>query len=314
MGSSVSVSYTSLDDWLRARKTGIGASESAAILGLSSFKSPYAVWADKISDELPAREETARQRWGHKLEAVIAEEFESESGVLVSDPGLYTVYYGEHHMLCTPDRLTMDGGVLEIKTAGIDRTKDWESGPPLAYQVQVQHQIACVGSTHGYLAVLIGGSDFRWFRLERNQKFIEALERQVDTFWAMVTTRTPPVIDGHASTRDALSHLHPADDGSTVMLDELYAGIARELVRTKAEAKELDSKVAALENQLRAAIGDATFGEADGMLVSLKTQTRDGYLKVAPDKALALDNAGIEFKATAGSTFRVLRVKETSNG
>ena len=36
-------------EWLQARKLGIGGSDVAAILGLSKYKSPYQLWLDKTS-------------------------------------------------------------------------------------------------------------------------------------------------------------------------------------------------------------------------------------------------------------------------
>lgn len=313
---SSSIKCRNIGEWLDLRKTGIGSSDAAAILGLSTYRSPYAVWAEKTGAVRDEFTETPRQRWGKKLEQLIADEFEEQTATVLYDPGQWTIYTHPDlpYMQCTPDRLTAANGVVELKTAGLDRAADWADGPPLAYQVQLQHQIDVLGMTHGYLAVLIGGSDFRWYRQERNDKFLTALESRLGEFWALVESNTPPVVDGHKATREALAKLHPADNGSTVELDELTAQLGQELLAVKAEVKALESREAELENRLRAAIGDATFGDVAGGVWSLKTQAREGYLKVPVSMADRLESADIEYKPAGGSTFRVLRYKEISNG
>ena len=41
------------EKWLNARRSGLGASEVAAVLGLSPWSTPYKVWRDKVSSEPP---------------------------------------------------------------------------------------------------------------------------------------------------------------------------------------------------------------------------------------------------------------------
>ena len=38
------------EEWLKARKLGLGGSDMAAVLGLSPWRSPIDVWLDKTSD------------------------------------------------------------------------------------------------------------------------------------------------------------------------------------------------------------------------------------------------------------------------
>ncbi len=66
--------YPSRTAWLKARLKGIGASDAAAVLGLSSYSSPYSTW---ISKTMPPedREEDDLQYWGKRLEPLIADEF-----------------------------------------------------------------------------------------------------------------------------------------------------------------------------------------------------------------------------------------------
>ena len=66
--------------WLKERRTGIGGSDVSAILGISSYASPYTVWADKLG-LLPEREYTEAMRQGVDLEAYVSRRFCEETGL-----------------------------------------------------------------------------------------------------------------------------------------------------------------------------------------------------------------------------------------
>jgi putative phage-type endonuclease len=69
------------DEWLAARRTGIGGSDIAAILGLSPWRTPLDVYRDKVDGaEQP---ETEAMRWGRLLEDVIAREYAVRAGVRI---------------------------------------------------------------------------------------------------------------------------------------------------------------------------------------------------------------------------------------
>ena len=80
--------YLDRTSWLAARKSGIGASESASIFGVGyKGSSPVTVWYDKTTNELDQSEPTALMRRGSRMEPVIAAEFADESGLEIIDPG-----------------------------------------------------------------------------------------------------------------------------------------------------------------------------------------------------------------------------------
>src|SRR5262245_47569975 len=68
--------------WLAARLTGIGASESAAVLGESRWSSPLKVYAEKIGViEHDPDEQLEAQYWGSRLERIVADEFSIRTGI-----------------------------------------------------------------------------------------------------------------------------------------------------------------------------------------------------------------------------------------
>jgi len=59
-------------EWLEQRRQGIGASDAAVILGLTKWKSPMGLYAEKTGLVPMGQEETDLLEWGNRLEPVIA--------------------------------------------------------------------------------------------------------------------------------------------------------------------------------------------------------------------------------------------------
>ena len=65
-------------------------------------------------------------------------------------------------MIANVDRLVVGQSAgLECKTAGYYSTDDWAMGVPEYYIPQVQHYMAVTGYIAWYVAVLIGGQEFK---------------------------------------------------------------------------------------------------------------------------------------------------------
>lgn len=284
------------ESWLLERATGIGASESPAVLGLSPWKSPFQLWAEKTGHVEPdSLEGNEPAEFGIRLEKPIAEAFADRTGREVNMWPAYTLVRDPESpwLLCTPDATQevpdRDTGIVQIKTASAYKSADWAEGPPLMYQVQTQMELAVTGYQWGTLVVLIGGQKLRYFDFERNDRFIDALLPKLAEFWKCVETRMPPEVDGSLATAKILAKLHPEDTGETVMLPDEAMNWTREIEDAKAAIKAAEEAKVAAENQLKAKLGDASYGLLpDGSRWSWKTQTRKEHI-------------------VAESTFRVLR-------
>jgi predicted phage-related endonuclease len=84
--------------------------------------------------------------------------------------------------------------LIEIKTA---RTSEGWGEPgsdevPDAYAIQVQHGMAVAGHARCDVAVLIGGSDFRVYTVERDDKLIAHLTAAEAAFWRRIETLDAP--------------------------------------------------------------------------------------------------------------------------
>lgn len=310
--------YPNRAAWLRARHKGIGASDTPQILGLVKWGSAFSVFQDKTHPPI-ILDDTPPMRWGRNLEKEIAKEAARIHDLELFNPGTYAIHYHPLYpwMTASLDR-TWEyrgwhgrPGVLECKNVTQWKASDWEVDPPLAYRVQVQHQLAVTGYRWGILAALIGGNDLRTFEIERNDALIEGLIRKLKAFWWLVEHRVPPPVDSSQATAEALAFAYPVDTGETVELSEEIAKASRGLERIGKRIKCWEKRATAHSNTLKAAIGDALYGRLpNGDLIPLRTQSRTGHIETpaeyAFDHAAALQAVGIPWEMKGGSVYRVL--------
>jgi len=294
-------------EWLEQRKKCIGASEAAAILGESDWQSPYSVWASKVGD-VDTITESERMYWGKVLEPPIADRFTEWAeeniprfgGIWGDGETLHT--HSKYPFIgASPDRFVCDHdgeniGVLEIKTTDGRNKADWTDEPPIAYQIQIQQQLFVTGLKQAWLAVLIGGNEFRVYEIEANERFQAVLVKQLSHFWNdYVLTGTPPPADGSAATSRAIALLHPQDTGAEIELEpDAWLPKLEQLERIRKAQKRLEDHESVILNELKSVISDSTFAHVGDKTVSYKTQTRKAH----------------EVKE---STFRVLRIGKRKN-
>ena len=294
-------------EWLEQRKKCIGASEAAAILGESDWASPYSVWASKVGD-VDTATESERMYWGKVLEPPIADRFTEWAeeniagfgGIWGDGETLYT--HKDYPFIgASPDRFVCnhDGeniGLLEIKTTDGRNKADWTDEPPIAYQIQIQQQLFVTGLKQAWLAVLIGGNEFRVYEIEANERFQAVLVKQLSHFWNdYVLTGTPPPVDGSPATARAIALLHQNDTGAEIELEpDVWLPKLEQLERIRKAQKRLEDHESVILNELKSVISDSTFAHVGDKTVSYKTQTRKAH----------------EVKE---STFRVLRIGKRKN-
>lgn len=270
--------------WLEWRRTHVGGSDVAAILGLSSYASPWSRWAEKcgLLGEEPDDELMEAGRW---LEHGITPWFAHRTGLTVL--GSQSVFEAADDPVasCTVDGFVVDGpgstvedalGVLEIKTRGFGQP--WDP-IPADVQAQCQWQMYVTGLERAWVAVLMGRR-LDIHELERDDGDILFIVDRVHRWWTehVVTGEAPPT-DGHDATLRALAEVYPtATPDKSVELDELADVIVEwreaKQQRTDAEKREKEAKAAIL-----AALGDAEEGTVSGQrVVSWREQTRKSYV------------------------------------
>ncbi len=202
-----STSTLSREAWLQIRQQGIGSSDAAVAIGLSPYKSPLSLWLEKTNRK-PAVDLSEKEAviWGTVLEPVLAKVYAARTGRRVRRVNAVLQHPDYPFMLANLDRevVTDTGtGILEIKTAGYYSMQLWEDGVPVAYQCQVLHQLAVTGHAWADVAVLLGGQEFRIYRIERDDDKIADLIQREAQFWSCVTEDLQPEPDGSADAARA---------------------------------------------------------------------------------------------------------------
>ena len=291
------------EQWLEERRTGIGGSDVAGILGVSKWSSPMDVYLSKIgqADELA---ESPAMRWGTLLEAAIRDEFARVMGVEVQQCGMIR---SELHpfMIANVDGLVGDSEILECKTA---RSADgWgEAGTneiPVYYITQVMHYLAVTGRELAHVAVLIAGSDFRTYVVERDEAFIEDLIEAERAFWFdHVIPRIPP---DPVNAEDA-KKIWPQDCGMSLEVDEPVKVKVSLLKEAKLDLKAAEERVAFFEDEIRLAFGEyAALTWHGDVIATYKSQSSNRI----DTTALKSEMPDVAAKYTKQSSTRVLRIK-----
>ncbi len=281
------------EKFLSDRRTGIGGSDAAALCGLSPFKTSHDVYMEKLG-LAPDSAPSARMEAGIRLEPVLAEWYANEKGVQV---GRHPMVRHEDHnfMFGHIDRTVYNGvpegrkyplieGLLEIKTTDARFAWLWgEPGTdsvPDAHNLQCQHYMAVTGLKWADIAVLIGGNDFRIYRVPRNDNLIKDLIEIEGRFWEEhILAKVPPPVEGTEASKRLLSALYPKDSGMAVLADGTIDKTVGEYFELTNQVKSLESQKLLAENLIKAFMGDASVFSGPGYRFSWK-QTKD-RVKVA---------------------------------
>jgi len=204
------VSMSTREDWLKKRLNGIGASEAAAIVGASPYKTNIQLWEEKTGRRTPEDiSDKPYVQFGIQAE-------EHLRALFALDYPVYKVSYESYKIIRNPDYpfifATLDGelydgfrkGILEIKTTEILRSnqwKEWDGRIPQNYYIQVCHQFLATGYDFAILKARIKYTKngelcaaIRHYHIER--KDVEGdiqylLEKEIE-FWDCVKNNKRP--------------------------------------------------------------------------------------------------------------------------
>lgn len=280
--------------WLEERKSGIGGSDAAAIIGLSDWESPYSVWADKMG-YLPAKEDSEAMRQGRDLEAYVAGRFTELTGKKVRRNNKMQRHPVHTFMLANIDRdIVGERSGLECKTTSVMNTRKFKGGEfPVHYYCQCVHYMTVLNYTRWYLAVLVLNAQFMVYQMTRiendttpewctasvyvGEEEISSLIEEEKKFWSLVEAKTQPEIDGMEATKRALLCVHPADaEKEPVSLYEMDTVVTK-LDFWKQQKKEAEKEIALHNNQIIDALNGSTRGLLTGKEIVLQTIKKQPY-------------------------------------
>ena len=270
------INELSREDWLTLRKKGIGGSDAAAVCALNRWRGPLDVFLDKTSESIDSTDNEAMY-WGRVMEPVLREEFSRRTNLKV-EAVPYMFQFKEHpFMLANIDGIVHenDGTVslIEIKTANGFATKDWEDGLPQEYYIQIQHYMAVCDLAKAYVAVLIGGNNFRYESISRDDETIRTIIALESNFWNNhVLTKTAPPVD--STSEKAISSMYPASNGTSIILPSEADRMIANIEECRTIEEEIKKAKAEAENGLKALLQDAECGKTpSGYSVRWKTST-----------------------------------------
>ena len=245
----------------------VGGSDAAAILGVSPWKSEFALYQEKIGEYqeevTPAKQRIFNRgkRWepiviemlvdeledrGHDVQIVTrnARYVDPEHGFLAAEIDLELMLDGEH----------VNG---EMKTVSPFAAKDWgEQGTdeiPIYYTAQVAHGQMVIGRNKTIVAALIGADDLRVHEVNRDNELIEIIRMKEFQFWERVQHRIPP----HPITVEDINRLYRIDAGTTLEADSELIELVAQLAQHKDTLKATESRIDVLTTQIKARMGEA---------------------------------------------------------
>lgn len=299
----------SREEWLNARKGSIGGSDAAAVLGLTQYSSPYALWAEKTGkltpEDISGKEAV---RLGNDLEQYVADRFSEETGKKLRRDN-YIIKNSDYPFAhANVDRLVIgepDAGFEAKTTSSWNILQDCREGKyPDSWYCQITHYMMVTGAKKWYLGVLCLGQGFFWFEILRNEAEITALAAAEREFWLLVETSTPPAADGSEATADAVKAIfadstegYSVDLGAVGTSIEMYNALGQQI-------KDLDTLRAEKEAEIKMFMRDAEKGMYGATTISWKTQNRSTFDR----KAFEAANGTIPpqfFKQSESRPFRV---------
>lgn len=258
-------------EWLKYRKQGIGGSDAGAVCGLNPYRTAIHVYQDKTSEEIEEIDNEA-MRQGREFEDYVARRFAEATGKKVRRAN--AMFYDEKHpfMLADVDRMIVgENAGLECKTASPFMADKWEDGKiPLSYQIQCYHYMSVCNADAWYIAVLIYGRDFLFYRLERDEELITDLIRIEQDFWDNhVVKRILPAPDGSKAADSVIADYYKETNTTTIPLTGF-----NEKLKRRQELQELigkmDTEKRLIEQELKVYMGTAEEADNEQFQVTWK--------------------------------------------
>lgn len=205
----------SRNEWLECRKKGIGGSDAACVVGKNKYKSNLQLWKEKIGiSTAPDISEKPAVAYGKAAESYIRELFKLDYPDFNMDYHEYRMYANDNYPFIfatldgeLTDKNTNSKGILEIKTATIQNSvqwNDWEDDLiPQNYFVQLLHQLAATGWDFAILRAYIRYhknsrlfATVKDYRIDRDDVAGEIsflIEKELE-FWEHVQSKSKPAL------------------------------------------------------------------------------------------------------------------------
>jgi putative phage-type endonuclease len=253
--------------WHRLRRELLTASSMAAILGEDTYRDAYDVFVEKTTTPITTEERLELddpRLWGKVLEQPILTTVANHYGWQYQRGG--ALLRSRRHPLfgATLDaEINRNDGAgwlpLEGKTSVV--TKDWDEANgelPTRVLIQGHHQMLVTGTRQVCVFALLVGSRPCMIDIEHSDEFQAMILDAGLEFSELLKRGDCPSPTARADVR---KRFPGAGDGSTVKLGIEFVELTRDYFQTNKEIARLVAEKERIQNVIRDAIGEATFGE-----------------------------------------------------
>lgn len=295
------------EEWLQWRKEDVTASDVGCLYGLKPYKTPLALYAEKIGQLDPEEPDAMAMRRGRLMEGSVAQAFiEEHSGWKITKA---RHYYRDvkRRLAATPDFHLIDPngrkGVLQAKTVmPYVFKKHWsDETAPTWITLQTLTEAMLTRSEFGMIAALeVDGFKFQLhcYEVPRHEAAERRIQDSVAMFWEGAAMGRAPKVD-HERDGALIAAMYPHHrEGSSIDLrgDNQLPELLDEREALKANVALEKARIDAIETELRTKLTDNEIALVNGWRLTLREQHRKAY----------------EIKETS---FRVLRaVRDTETG
>jgi putative phage-type endonuclease len=273
------------EEWLAERRTGVGASDVAQILGLSPYGGPIDVWRDKLGlrEERPMND---AQAMGLLLEPAISARYIQRTGYGVHEMPEFHVFRSKtrglpDHHICTPDAFagpdtnSPSQWLFQKKTTHWSRAHEWgEEGTdeiPQHYLIQAHWEMHVTSRDREDIVVLIGGQDLKIHIVESDAEVRRMLIERVDEFWGRyVAPQQEPPVDSSESYENYLRYKFPVHATQVLRAGPDVDVLWRDYQHLNAQLRDAEEAIQLRKNLLIAAMGDHEGVEGNGYRINYR--------------------------------------------
>lgn len=262
-------------EWLQLRRNGIGGSDASVVMGENPWRSILQLWEEKTGRLEIADNGNEFTYWGNVMEPIIRKEFMKRTGLKVRQKHAL-IFHPEFPYLCANlDGIVTDENgekcVFEAKTVSQYKADQWDGKIPREYMWQVQHYLFVCDMKKAYVAALVGGNQFIFHVVYRDEEMIRELVQEEQRFWNdCVQADIQPKADGSEATLEYLNEKYKNPIGDRIKLDASVTTVLEEYDKVDGELKGLEKRKNEITNYLKSVLKEHESGEVAGRVVSWK--------------------------------------------
>ena len=243
-------------EWHKIRQQGLGASDVAAILGMSKWKTPYQIWMQKTGQE-GQQEQTQVQLRGLLLEDGIMRWYEIEQETSVNRP--QAIYRSKQYpfMQYTPDGICEKDNLIinvQVKSTRIrEGWGDFSDEVPDEVNIQSQYEMMISGIEVTHIPVLLPSLEFKLYCIEADKEIQGYIKESCEEFWM---NNVQKGIEPELITNEDAKSRYPFSKASIIHGSQVVIEDCQKLKTLKEEIKTLEKEKEEAEARIKSFMGE----------------------------------------------------------